>query len=66
MSKCSKKCNEIKKKIDNISGLDDTKIYEWLGNLEAVVDVFVERIIQYVDEDKTNGTCFNKEDINNE
>lgn len=66
MSKCSKKYNEIKKKIDSISGLDDTKIYEWLGNLEAVVDVFVERIIQYANEDKTNGTCFNKENINNE
>lgn len=32
MSKCSKKCNEIKQKIDNISGLDDDFVYDWLKN----------------------------------
>lgn len=62
MSKCSKKCNEIKKKIDSISGLDDNKIYSWLENLEAVVDVFVEQINNYADEENKNGTCFKDEE----
>lgn len=38
MSKCSKKCNEIKQKIDNISGLDDETVYDWLKRLDNVTE----------------------------
>lgn len=54
MSKCSKKCNEIKKKIDNISGLDDDFIFETLCDIEAKIHL----IRMYADEDELNGTCF--------
>jgi len=54
MSKCSKKCNEIKKKIDSISGLDDGFIYGILCAIEKQIDF----IDEYSDKDEINGTCF--------
>ena len=59
MSKCSKKCNEIKAKIDSISGLDDDYIYDCLNEIENFVKVMVYRIEKYADENELNGTCFN-------
>ena len=56
MSKCSKKCNEIKEKIDSISGLDDDFVFEILCKIENQLDL----INIYADEDKLNGTCFKK------
>lgn len=56
MSKCSKKCNEIKQKIDSISGLDDDFVFEILCLVEKQIDL----IDKYVDEDELKGTCFNK------
>lgn len=56
MSKCSKKCNEIKQKIDKISGLDDVFIFEILCKIENQLDL----INKYADEDELNGTCFKK------
>lgn len=58
MSKCSKKCNEIKAKIDSISGLDDDWIYGNLLALESHVNVIVKSIEKYADEDILNGICF--------
>lgn len=60
MSKCSKKCNEIKKKIDNISGLDDDVVYKCLLALEKITDAIVLRIEDYANMDKYNGTCFKR------
>ena len=58
MSKCSKKCNEIKARIDSISGLDDDWVYGNLLALESRVNVIVKSIEKYADEDILNGTCF--------
>lgn len=57
MSKCSKKCNELKSKLDSISGLDDDFIFEILCKIENQLDL----INKYADEYKLNGTCFRKE-----
>lgn len=58
MSKCSKKCNEIKQKIDSISGLDDDYVYECLKEMENIVNAIVDILDNYDDSDKLNGTCF--------
>lgn len=60
MSKCSKKCNDIKKKIDSISGLDDDTVYEYLKCLEKLTNEIVRIIKEYADEDELNGTIFKK------
>ena len=60
MSMCSKKCNEIKGKIDSISGLDDYYVYTKLSQLEAIVDDFTSDIKEYADKDELNGTCFKR------
>lgn len=54
MSKCSKKCNEIKQKIDGISGLDDDFVYKTLCNIESMIEL----VEIYADMDELNGTCF--------
>ena len=61
MSRCSKKCNEIKQKIDSISGLDDDYIYDFLITIEFFVDTAIKDIAIYLKENKLNGTCFRKE-----
>lgn len=58
MSKCSKKCNEIKQKVDSISGLDDNFVYECLTTIESIIKI----INNYADENKLNGTCFKEEE----
>lgn len=58
MSRCSKKCNEIKQKIDSISGLDDDIVYDWLKRLDNVIDAIVSIIDDYADRNELNGTCF--------
>ena len=63
VSKCSKKCNEIKTKIDSISGLDDDYVYNNLLELEKYVTKVVDSINKYADEDELNGTCFKVGDI---
>ena len=62
MSECSKKCNEIKQKIDSISGLDDDFVYDNLLMIEQTVNTIVKIINDYADEDETNGTCFNRKE----
>ncbi len=58
MSRCSKKCNEIKAKIDSISGLDDNFIYYWLEHLDEYVYLVTLMIKDYADQNKLNGTIF--------
>ena len=60
MSKCSKKCNEIKEKIDSISGLDDEVIYKWLLAFENITDVMVNTIKDDANLGEFNGTCFKR------
>ena len=62
MSKCSKKCNEIKQKIDNISGLDDKYVYDWLVRLDSFTEAITSIIEDYANSDELNGTCFNKKE----
>ena len=62
MSKCSKKCNEIKQKIDNISGLDDEYVYDWLVRLDSFTEAITSIIEGGGDSDELNGTCFNKKE----
>ena len=61
MSRCSKKCNEIKEKIDSISGLDDDYVYSWLKSLESVTSSIVGFINTYADRNELNGTFFKDE-----
>lgn len=63
MSKCSKKCNEIKQKIDSISGLDDDYVYGWLKSLESVTSSIVSFINAYADRNELNGSCFKENEI---
>lgn len=63
MSKCSKKCNEIKAKIDSISGLDDDMIWFYLDQLENYTDIIIENIKKYEEQAKLNGTCFKRSDL---
>lgn len=61
MSKCSKICNEIKQRIDTISGLDDENVYDWLKRLENVTEAITSIIEDYADRNELNGTCFMKD-----
>ncbi len=63
MSKCSKKCNEIKEKIDSISGLDDDYVYFWLNHLDNYVLLVTSMLSDYADKDELHGTCFNDENL---
>lgn len=58
MSKCSKTCNEIKRLIDSVSGLDDDYIYNKLLKLKSITKETVNDINKYVAEDELNGTIF--------
>lgn len=62
MSRCSKKCNEIKAKIDSISGLDDDVVESNLLILEYITNMIVGNIEKYADEDELNGTCFKRKE----
>lgn len=62
MSKCSKKCNEIKQKIDSISGLDDDIVYDYLKHIDSVVSAYIELINAYADRNKLNGICFKEKE----
>lgn len=59
MSRCSKKCNELKEKINSISGLNDNFIYVTLCKIEQLIDL----IEKYADEDELNGTCFKRSQL---
>lgn len=56
MSKVSAKINNIKDKLDSISGLDGDFTFERILEIEKVVNEKVNEIDKYCDEDETNGT----------
>lgn len=65
MSKVSSKINRIKKKLDNISGLEDDFIISNINKLDLFVDLMINDINRYLKEDSLNGTIFKKGDRNN-
>lgn len=47
MSRCSKKINEIKEKLDSISGLNDDYVYRYLESIDNIVTPIVEICSQW-------------------
>ena len=60
MSKVSSKINKIKRKLDNISGLDDDFIMSNINKLDLFVDLMINDINIYLRENPLNGTIFKK------
>lgn len=60
MSKVSSKINKIKKKLDNISGLEDDFIINHINKLDLFVDLMINEINCYLKEDPLNGTIFKR------
>lgn len=58
MSKVSSKINRIKRKLDNISGLDDDFIMSSVNKIDLFVDIILSDINLYLKENKLNGTIF--------
>jgi hypothetical protein len=58
MSKVSAKINNIKDKLDSISGLDGDFTFERILEIEKVVNEKVNEIDKHCNEDETNGTIF--------
>lgn len=54
MSSCSRKCNELKKKLSEVSYYSDDFIYSKLIEIGRIID----EILNYTKEDILNGTCF--------
>lgn len=60
MSKVSSKINKIKRKLDNISGLEDDFIISNINKLDLFVDLMINDINRYLKENPLNGTIFKK------
>lgn len=58
MSKVSVKINNIKNKLDTISGLDDNFVMDRLNILDKYIDILLLIIDDYLLEDDLNGTIF--------
>lgn len=58
MSKVSVKINNIKNKLDSISGLDDNFVMDRLNILDKYIDILLLIIDDYLIEDDLNGTIF--------
>ena len=58
LSKVSSKINRIKKKLDNISGLEDDFIISNINKLDLFVDLMINDINNYLKENPLNGTIF--------
>lgn len=54
MSRCSKKINEIKEKLDSISGLNDDYVYRYLESIDNIVTPIVEICSQWSEESDEN------------
>lgn len=54
MSTCSRKINELKERLDGISGLSDQYIFKKLIQISLILS----DIEKYADEDPLNGTCY--------
>lgn len=60
MSKVTTKINRIKKKLDNIIGLDDDFIISNVNKIDLFVDIIIDDINRYLKEEPLNGTIFKK------
>lgn len=60
MSKVSSKINRIKKKLDNISGLEDDFIISNINKLDLFIDLMIDDINNYLKENPLNGTIFKR------
>lgn len=58
MSKVSVKINRMKNKLDSVSGLDGDYVNEQLDYIERVLNIYIDKIDKYADEDEVNGTIF--------
>lgn len=58
MSKVSVKINNMKNKLDGISGLDDIFVMNKLNILDKYIDILLLIIDDYLLEDDLNGTIF--------
>ena len=58
VSKVSSKINKIKRKLDNISGLEDDFIISNINKLDLFVDLMINDINNYLKENPLNGTIF--------
>lgn len=58
MSKITTKINRIKKKLDNISGLEDKNILSYIDSIDFFVTMVINEIDLYLKEDPLNGTIF--------
>lgn len=58
MSKVSTKINRIKRKLDNMSGLDDDFIMSSVNKVDLFVDIILSDVENYLKENKLNGTIF--------
>ncbi len=59
MSKVSVKINNIKNKLDSISGLDDNFVMDRLNILDKYIDILLLVIDDYLLEDDLNDTILN-------
>lgn len=58
MSKVTTKINRLKKKLDNISSLEDEFIISRINILTNITDVIINEIDTYIKENPLNGTIF--------
>lgn len=58
MSKVSARINRMKTRLDSISGLDGDYVNEQLDYIERVLNIYVDKIDKYANEDEVNGTIF--------
>lgn len=58
MSKVSVRVNRMKNRLDSISGLDGDYVNEQLDYIERVLNIYVDKIDKYANEDEVNGTIF--------
>lgn len=63
MSKVSKKVNEIKEKLDSISGLEDDYVYTWLESIERIVNPIVDICSTWSEQTDEAGTVFYKKRV---
>lgn len=58
MSRVSKRINNIKNKLDSISGLDGDFVFDKLDILDKYIDIMLVVINDYLTYNKFNGTIF--------
>lgn len=58
MSRVSKRSNNIKNKLDSISGLEGDFVFDKLDILDKYIDIMLVVINDYLTDNKFNGTIF--------